>query len=609
MCGIGGFVDYKRDARHYAAAAHSMQHALMPRGPDAAGEYQDADAVLVHRRLIVIDPEGGAQPMHAPDGDTVLVYNGELYNTEEIRKDLLARGHTFRGHSDTEVLLHAFLEWDTDAFARLNGIFACAFWQPRARRLVLCRDRLGVKPLFVARVHGGLAFGSTIGAVLCHPAVEPEVDADGLRALLLLGPARPPASGVFRQIDSLLPGHYAVLTPEGYTDRAYWELEAREHTDNLEQTIERTHELICDAARRQLVSDVPLACFLSGGLDSSILSMLAAKEYAARGETLHTWSVDYRDNDKYFTKNSFQPSGDNEFIQMMVDALGTRHHNVVIEPDTLCAALLAATDARDLPGMADVDSSLLLFCAAVKNGGTTVCLSGECADELFGGYPWYHREEILFEDTFPWSRSVDLRLGLLAPGVVKDGAEFVREHYLATCRRAPKLPGESAKDARMREMFVLNLDWFMATLLDRKDRMSMHSGLEVRVPFCDHRIVEYAYNMPWAFKALDGREKGIVRRAFAGELPEDIVQRKKSPYPKTFHPVYTRLCADYVRRIFADSDAVAAQLFDHAAVEALMERPESLAEPWYGQLMRTPQIFAYIIQIDRWFRRYRVRLV
>ena len=474
---------------------------------------------------------------------------------------------------------------------------------------MLCRDRLGVKPLFVARVHGGLAFGSTIGAVLCHPAVEPEVDADGLRALLLLGPARPPASGVFRQIDSLLPGHYAVLTPEGYTDRAYWELEAREHTDNLEQTIGRTHELICDAARRQLVSDVPLACFLSGGLDSSILSMLAAKEYAARGETLHTWSVDYRDNDKYFTKNSFQPSGDNEFIQMMVDALGTRHHNVVIEPDTLCAALLAATDARDLPGMADVDSSLLLFCAAVKNGGTTVCLSGECADELFGGYPWYHREEILFEDTFPWSRSVDLRLGLLAPGVVKDGAEFVREHYLATCRRAPKLPGESAKDARMREMFVLNLDWFMATLLDRKDRMSMHSGLEVRVPFCDHRIVEYAYNMPWAFKALDGREKGIVRRAFAGELPEEIVQRKKSPYPKTFHPVYTRLCADYVRRIFADSDAVAAQLFDHAAVEALMERPESLAEPWYGQLMRTPQIFAYIIQIDRWFRRYRVRLV
>lgn len=466
MCGIGGFVDYEHDARRYAAAAKHMQRSLTPRGPDAAGDYQDADAVLVHRRLIVIDPDGGQQPMCAPDENTVLVYNGELYNTEEIRKDLLARGHTFRGHSDTEVLLHAFLEWDTDAFARLNGIFAFAIWQKKERRLVLCRDRLGVKPLFVAHLQDGIVFGSTVGAVLCHPAVEPEVDEDGLRAVLLLGPARPPASGVFRQVDSLLPGHYAVLTPEGYADHTYWKLEAHEHTDDLETTIARTHELICDAAQRQLVSDVPLACFLSGGLDSSILSMLAAKTYAARGETLHTWSVDYRDNDKYFTKNSFQPNSDNEFIQMMVDALGTKHHNVVIEPDALCAALLPATDARDLPGMADVDSSLLLFCAAVKQGGTTVCLSGECADELFGGYPWYHREEILFEDTFPWSRSVDLRLGLLAPGIVRDGAEFVREHYLATCRRAEKLPSDSAKDARMREMFVLNLDWFMATLLE-----------------------------------------------------------------------------------------------------------------------------------------------
>ena len=324
---------------------------------------------------------------------------------------------------------------------------------------------------------------------------------------------------------------------------------------------------------------------------------------------LRTWSVDYRDNDKYFTKSNFQPNSDESYIRMMAEALGTDHRNIVIEPDALCAALLPATDARGLPGMADVDSSLLLFCAAVKQGGTTVCLSGECADELFGGYPWYHREEILFEDTFPWSRSVDLRLGLLAPGVVQDGADFVRRHYLDTCRRAEKLPSDSKKDARMREMFVLNLDWFMATLLDRKDRMSMYSGLEVRVPFCDHRIVEYAYNMPWAFKALDGREKGIVRRAFAHELPEEIVRRKKSPYPKTFHPAYTRLCADYVRRIFADSGSAASQLFDHRAVETLMEQPESLAEPWYGQLMRTPQIFAYIIQIDRWFKRFKVRLV
>lgn len=609
MCGIGGFVDYERDARRGGPILHGMKRTLTPRGPDAEGTYFDEDAALVHRRLIVIDPEGGKQPMHSPDRNTIIIYNGELYNTPELRTELMSRGHEFVGHSDTEVLLHAYLEWKTDAFSRLNGIFAFAIWEKRERRLTLCRDRLGVKPLFFAPIRNGMTFGSTIDTVLCHPEIEPALDEDGLRTLLLLGPARPPESGVFRQIKSLLPGHFAVLTPENFTDHVYWQLEAHEHEDDLPTTIERTHTLICDAARRQLVSDVPLACFLSGGLDSSILSMLAAKDYAARGETLHTWSVDYRDNDKYFTKSIFQPNSDDSYIDQMVDFLGTHHHRVVLEPEALCAALLPATDARALPGMADVDSSLLLFCAAVKRGGTTVCLSGECADELFGGYPWYHREEILFEDTFPWSRSVGLRLGLLTPDAVRNGEEFVRQHYRDTCDRAPKLSSDGKKAARMREMFVLNLDWFMATLLDRKDRMSMYSGLEVRVPFCDHRIVEYAYNMPWDFKSLEGREKGIVRRAFADELPKEIVYRKKSPYPKTFHPVYTRLCADYVRRIFEDNTSVAASLFDRNAVQKLMQRPESLAEPWFGQLMRTPQIFAYIIQLDRWFRHYHVKIV
>ena len=609
MCGIGGFVDYERDARRGGPILHGMKRTLTPRGPDAEGTYFDEDAALVHRRLIVIDPEGGKQPMHSPDRNTIIIYNGELYNTPDLRTELMSRGHEFVGHSDTEVLLHAYLEWKTDAFSRLNGIFAFAIWEKRERRLTLCRDRLGVKPLFFAPIRNGLTFGSTIDTVLCHPEIEPALDEDGLRTLLLLGPARPPESGVFRQIKSLLPGHFAVLTPEAFTDHTYWKLEAHEHEDDLPTTIERTHTLICDAARRQLVSDVPLACFLSGGLDSSILSMLAAKDYAARGETLHTWSVDYRDNDKYFTKSIFQPNSDDSYIDQMVDFLGTHHHRVVLEPEALCAALLPATDARALPGMADVDSSLLLFCAAVKRGGTTVCLSGECADELFGGYPWYHREEILFEDTFPWSRSVGLRLGLLTPDAVRNGEEFVRQHYRDTCDRAPKLSSDDKKAARMREMFVLNLDWFMATLLDRKDRMSMYSGLEVRVPFCDHRIVEYAYNMPWDFKSLEGREKGIVRRACADELPKEIVYRKKSPYPKTFHPVYTRLCADYVRRIFEDNTSIAASLFDRNAVQKLMQRPESLAEPWFGQLMRTPQIFAYIIQLDRWFRHYHVKIV
>ena len=607
MCGIAGILREDVDLREQEQLLCQMSDSLRSRGPDDSGRYLEPGAALLHRRLAIIDPAGGRQPMRF--GDLVIAYNGEIYNTAQVRHLLESAGYSFETTCDTEVVLKAYHKWKAGCLEKLNGIFAFAVYDTRRGTLFAARDRIGVKPLFYCKKGRLFAFASRIPTLLLLPEVEPVVDRSGLAEIFMLGPARSPGHAVFRDLAELPPACYLTYDHGALQVHRYWKLHAAPHTDSPADTIERTHQLVTDAVERQLVSDVPLACFLSGGLDSSILSMLAAKDYAARGETLHTWSVDYRDNDKYFTKSIFQPNSDDSYIDQMVDFLGTHHHRVVLEPEALCAALLPATDARALPGMADVDSSLLLFCAAVKRGGTTVCLSGECADELFGGYPWYHREEILFEDTFPWSRSVGLRLGLLTPDAVRNGEEFVRQHYRDTCDRAPKLSSDDKKAARMREMFVLNLDWFMATLLDRKDRMSMYSGLEVRVPFCDHRIVEYAYNMPWDFKSLEGREKGIVRRAFADELPKEIVYRKKSPYPKTFHPVYTRLCADYVRRIFEDNTSVAASLFDRNAVQKLMRRPESLAEPWFGQLMRTPQIFAYIIQLDRWFRHYHVKIV
>ena len=607
MCGIGGTIDFGRDARELRPIGLTMAQVLAPRGPDDGGLYLDRQAMLVHRRLTVIDPVGGKQPMQSPDRNIILVYNGELYNTEDIRTDLITNGHQFEGHSDTEVILHAFLEWGGAAFERFNGIYALALWDRKKQRLTLCRDRLGVKPLFYAQRGDTLIFGSEIKTLFCHPDVKPEVDEDGLRSVLLLGPARTPGDGVFKNVHEVLPGHFMTFDRAGLRDHTYWQLEAAPHYENEAETIAYTRALIEDAVHRQMVSDVPLCTFLSGGLDSSILSMLAAR-YHSPDQPLHTWSVDYKDNDKYFTKSIFQPNSDSEYIKLMTEALGTVHHRVELDQPALCFALLAATDARDLPGMADVDSSLLLLCRAVKQE-FTVCLSGECADELFGGYPWYHRPEILFEDTFPWSRSVDLRLGLLREGTVRYGAEFVRARYRATCDATPKLDGETAHAARMREMFILNLQWFMATLLDRKDRMSMATGLEVRVPFCDHRIVEYAFNMPWELKALHGREKGIVRAAFADALPPAIIERKKSPYPKTFSPEYTALCIDYVRQILQDESSIVTNLFDHKALEALMDDPDCLPEPWYGQLMRGPQILAYLIQLDRWQKKLHVKLV
>ena len=608
MCGIAGFTDNKINCRNMQNISNHMARTLIPRGPDDGGEYTNEYMSLIHRRLIVVDPENGKQPMKSPDERYVLVYNGELYNTEDIRKELLSKGHTFLGHSDTEVLLHAYMEWNTNAFEKLNGIYAFAIWDNKEHTLTLCRDRLGVKPLFFTKTKNGLVFGSEIKTLLCHPDIKPEINQDGLRSILLLGPARPAGFGVFNQIKELLPAHFAIFKDNKLTITPYWSLKACEHTDSPEQTIAKTKYLIEDSASRQLVSDVPLCTFLSGGLDSSILSMLASREYKKQNKQLHTWSVDYKDNDKYFEKSLFQPNSDADYIDLISNAIGSKHHKVILDNAALCAALLPAVDARDLAGMADVDSSLLLFCNAVKKE-FTVCQSGECADELFGGYPWYHREEILFEDTFPWSRSIDFRMSLLNDGVISNGEEFVRQHYLDTCKLADKLPTDSKKEARMREMFMLNLRWFMATLLDRKDRMSMYSGLEVRVPFCDHRIVEYAYNMPWELKAYEGREKGIVRKAFENDLPEKIVWRKKSPYPKTFSPLYTELVSSYVRQIIQDEHSYIPKIFNTQAIEQLLLEPNNMSEPWYGQLMRGPQVFAYIIQLDRWFKKYHVSII
>ena len=607
MCGIAGYLDFVHPQT--AEIGTRMLEKLAPRGPDDSGIYLSPCACLVHRRLTIIDPEGGRQPMSLKtDCHYTLVYNGELYNTQELRDELSALGHIFQGHSDTEVLLHGLAEWGRDCLPRLNGIFAFALWNEEEKTLLLARDPMGVKPLFYSVTPGGFVFASELKAILCHPDVPPEVDEEGLNQLFFLGPAKAPGSGVFRRIGEILPGQWGQYDKNGFTDGFYWKLTAREHTDSLAETLEKTRFLIEDAGRRQLVSDVPLCCFLSGGLDSSILSMLAAREYTKDGRQLTTFSVDYQDNDQYFQKSLFQPNSDSEYITMMAEFLGTDHRQVILDNRQLFAALPDAVCARDVPGMADIDSSLLLFCREIRKD-FAVAVSGECADELFGGYPWYHRREILFADTFPWSRSLTLRRKILKPGLLPRGEDYVRQQYLDTIALADKLPGESAEDSRMREMFVLNLRWFMQTLLDRKDRMSMATGLEVRVPFCDKRITEYAYNMPWHFKALDGREKGIVRKAFADALPETIVWRKKSPYPKTWNPIYLELSRCAVRRILKDETSPLLPFLDTAQINALLEDPAGITEPWYGQLMQAPQIFAYLYQLDLWMREYQVEIV
>lgn len=608
MCGIAGWIDFNREINYEDKIIKAMGDTLRRRGPDEGGVFKSKKAILVHRRLIVIDAENGKQPMnYKKDGmDYTLVYNGELYNTKELRKEIEALGYEFKGHSDTEVLLASYVCFGKRCVEKLNGIYAFAIWDNLKEELFLVRDRMGVKPLFYYNYEGGIIFGSQISTILSHPMVKHVIDEDGLSELFMLGPGRTPGSGVIKDVKELKPGEFLRLSKAGINIKTYWTLEAKEHVDNMKDTKERTRELIIDAIERQLVSDVPLCCFLSGGLDSSIISAVAAKYFEKEGKgQLTTYSVNYIDNDKYFTKSIFQPNSDEEYIQLMSKFINSNHHNIELNNFDLAMALEEAMEARDLPGMADIDSSLMLFCKEIKKD-FTVGVSGECADELFGGYPWYHNEKILFEETFPWSRTLELRHNILKDGIIKNGDEYVLDRYLATVRSTSKLSTDSPLDSRMREMFMLNLYWFMQTLLDRKDRMSMYNGLEVRVPFCDHNIVEYAYNMPWSIKSREGREKGIVREAMEGLLPEEILWRKKSPYPKTHNPIYMNIVCERVREILNDKTSIAAQLLNTNTVKAIMENPNSLEQPWYGQLMRAPQVLAYIIQLDSWFKKFNI---
>lgn len=606
MCAIAGMIGVERNND----ICKKMLSTMRRRGPDGKGIHINDYCTLLHTRLTIIDPEGGAQPMllRWAGKDYVITYNGEIYNTDEIRRELMELGHTFLGHSDTEVVLHAYAQWQSDAVNRLNGIFAFAVLEVNEKRVFLARDRMGVKPFFYKEHDGGLLFASEIKTILAYPTVKAELDSQGVAEIILLGPGRTPGSGVFHNIYELEPGCCGYYTNGKLRIWRYWSLKDREHDDTFEQTVETVRELVCDAIKRQMVSDVPIGTFLSGGLDSSLISSVCASVMRDRGERLNTFSVDYVDNDKYFTPGKFQPNADGEYIRIMERTLNTSHHWTVLSSEDLIFTMEDATRARDLPGMADVDFSLLAFCKEIRNN-VKVALSGECADEIFGGYPWYRDPEVRAFAGFPWAQNTKHRASFLhREHLLKiDPNSFVQDRYRQTINETDVIPGTSLQERRMKEMVNLNQRWFMQTLLDRKDRMSMYCGLEVRVPFCDYRIAEYLYGVPWDFKDHNGFEKGLLRTAMAGFLPDEVLWRKKSPYPKTYDPRYMELVSSKLKLLLQDSNAPIFQLVRREALEDLLDA--EYAWPWYGQLMKVPQTIAYMLQIDFWLREYNISII
>ena len=616
MCGIAGFCNPKRDFEAAPAAwtqiLTQMNQVQKRRGPDDEGIYLNKGCGLAHVRLEIIDLLPGHQPMvrKTSSGECSIIFNGEIYNMPELKAELQCEGAVFETTSDTEVILLGYLLHGADYVQKLNGIFAIAIWDSRLEQLFLFRDRLGVKPLFYTMIDETLVFSSELKGLFVYPGIEPVLDRDGLCEIFALGPAKTYGKGVFKNICEVLPGEFLTYNSKGFQKHFYWTLKSLPHEDSFSETVEKTAWLVEDAVKKQMLSDIPISTFLSGGVDSSLVTAICAKELKKQGKILNTFSFDFKDNSKYFQSNAFQPSQDRPWVEKMVEYTGSNHHFLECNNTDLIDYLFKAVDARDLPCMADVESSMLYFCSQVVSYNK-VTLTGECADEIFGGYPWFHKKEFFEADQFPWSVHMEPRKVLLSDEVLRELPmdEYAHAAYEKTISETPVLPGETPEEKRRREISYLNLRWFMVTLLDRMDRTSMYSGLEARVPLADHRIVEYVWNIPWKMKCPDGIVKGLLRHAGEGKLPAEVLWRRKSPYPKTYDPTYETLLGNRLKEILADPQAPIRQLLDTKKVHDFLNSPSDYGKPWYGQLMAGPQMLAYMIQVNYWLEKYNIQLI
>ncbi|CAJ6848722.1 asparagine synthase [Burkholderia pseudomallei] len=616
MCGITGWIDFARDLRNEAPIVDTMTDTLARRGPDARGVWLDTHAALGHRRLSIIDPERGAQPMLTPERGprglprAVISYAGETYNFRELRAELGALGHRFDTHCDTEVVLRAYLEWGAAFVDRLNGMYSIAIWDTARDELLLVRDRLGVKPLFYYPTADGVIFGSEPKAILAHPDVRARTSSEGLcDALLFL---RTPGQVPFSGMREVKPGHVLRVRRGGLAEQRYWALEARPHTDDLPTTIATIRALLDDIVSRQMISDVPLCALLSGGVDSSTIAALAQKRRrASGGGALSTFCVDFTGHTRNFRADPIRPTADAPFALEVARHIGSDHHTIELDQAGLLDPQVreAVLRAWDLPfNFTDLDVSLHRLFAEVRKHAT-VALSGEAADEIFGGYLWFSDPAARRAHTFPWlklgaHRGLDpralfhrsfidaLRLG-----------EYEAQLYRAALAEVPRLDGENAEDRRTRELHYLTLTRWLPVLLDKKDRMGMASGLEGRVPFCDHRLVEYVFNIPWAMKTFSGQEKALLRAAAADLLPESVLNRKKAAYPSIQAPGYDRGLIERLNRAIAAGRAPLEPFIDAGALRGLTEKTAA------GSLSEFERILLESSsRLNDWLDLYRVEL-
>lgn len=615
MCGICGYISKEKFVDNDKIIIQ-MNETLKKRGPNDQNIYIDKNIAFGHSRLSIIDINNGIQPMkRIIDGkEYTIIYNGELYNTDDLRNNLVKKGYTFKTKCDTEVILISYICYGYDCLKFLNGIFAFAIYDKSKNEVFLARDRLGIKPLFFTKTNNEIVFSSEIKAILKHPNVSPILDKDGLKELLAIGPAHSPGKTFYKNIFEVEPGYFMRIKDFGITLTKYWDLETKPCDDNIDDAILHIKELVIDSCKRQLVSDVGISSMLSGGLDSSILTKISSDNI----KNLTTFSINFTGNDEDFVANDYQLTKDSDYVKIMNEYLSINHINVEVDNNYLFTLLTPSLIARDMPGMADIDSSMYAFCDNISKNGFRVCLSGECSDEIFGGYPWFYKEHLISHDGFPWALSENLRTYILKPGIITDTNlnEYIINQKNNTLKNVTHLEYDDKYQKRYRNINYLTIKWFMMTLVERTDRMSMANSLEVRVPFADHRIFEYVYNLPARYKlGINDFEKDIpiekylLRKAFENELPRDVVWRKKSPFPKTYNKMYLKLCEETLSKIISKSSSKILNIINKNYVQDLINtHGKNLKENLFGQLMTYPQTLAYLIQIENWLELYNVNL-
>lgn len=536
-------------------------------------------------------------------------FEGTIFNAKEIGQRLRNDGRAV-GEDLESILLAAFHAYGPDMAKQLEGTFAFSIVDRQRETIWLFRDPIGVQTLYYTLQNGVLIYSSCLDKILKYPGMQAQIDREGLCELLGMGPARTPGKTPFKGIYELPPGSILKYSGRGLQIQQYWKLRTLEHHEDEEQTIERTAELLeraiitqTDAVTKSM-DGKDAAVLLSGGLDSSYVAAVYQKKKNTQGK-IYTYSLDFPESKEYFSPNEYQPELDRPYVDMMVRHLQSHHNYIWCGLQQQVEGLLPAMRNHDLPCMADIQSTLDYFCMEVGKEQKAI-LTGECADEIFGGYPWFHVPELMNQEGFAWSLDLKPRTDVLTADCNEKLHlnDYVMEQYLSACNDIAYLPNETEQDRTLRRNAYLTIQYFMQTLIRRTAVSARMAEITPLVPFADPQVVEYAYNIPWAFKKKDGVRKYILRQAAKPYLPEGVANRAKSPYPKNYHPSYMGMLMDKVKEM----EEGPCPIYEFVDKKALLAT-EEMDRPWFGQLMKKTQMIAYYLQVNAWLVEYNVNIV